>query len=357
METLLENDVMVEKNILQDIDWDNLDFSLYPTRSMYVAKCEEGGKWQTGKLVSYGDIKISPAAGVLNYGQGVFEGIKAFRSSRDRIIFFRLDKNAIRFYRSCKRLCIPPIQVEMFMEAIEEVVKDNMDYVPPVEKGSLYIRPVAWGTGPVLGVNPAPSYTFLIFVSPVGPYFKDGIKPLTLRVTNNFHRAAPKGIGNAKAIGNYSASLYPRQLAKESGFDEVIYLNAANENLVEEVGSANLFSLKGNVLKTPRLGGSILPGVTRDSVIKIAQDKLEIEVQETDLTLDEILNADEVFCTGTAVVVNPVGKITHQGQEHSFNNGVMGHVTGEIRKMLLGIQREEYDDTFGWLKLVNEKTS
>ena len=186
METLLENDVMIDRNILQDIDWDTLDFSLHPTRSMYVAKCKEGGEWETGKLVSYGDIKISPAAGVLNYGQGVFEGIKAFRSSRDRIIFFRIDKNAIRFYRSCKRLCIPPIQVDMFMEAIEEVVNDNMDYVPPVGKGSLYIRPVAWGTGPVLGVNPAPSYTFLIFVSPVGPYFKGGIKPLTLRVTKNF---------------------------------------------------------------------------------------------------------------------------------------------------------------------------
>ena len=349
METLLENDVMIQKNILQDIDWDSLDFSLYPTRSMYVAKCEEGGKWQTGKLVSYGDIKISPAAGVLNYGQGVFEGIKAFRSSRDRIIFFRLDKNAIRFYRSCKRLCIPPIQVEMFMEAIEEVVKDNIDYVPPIEKGSLYIRPVAWGTGPVLGVKPAPSYTFLIFVSPVGPYFKDEIKSLTLRVTNKFHRAAPKGIGNAKAIGNYSASLYPRQLAIEGGFDEVIYLNASNENLIEELGSANLFALKGNVLKTPRLAGSILPGVTRDSVIKIAQDKLGIDVQETDLTLDEVLNADEVFCTGTAVVVTPIGKICTDNSEHVIKDGKIGSITEKLRNIILNIQSETDNDDFGWI--------
>jgi branched-chain amino acid aminotransferase len=349
MEILLENDVMVDRNILQDIDWDNLDFSLHPTRSMYIAKCEEGGEWQTGQLVSYGDIKISPAAGVLNYGQGVFEGIKVYRSSKDRIIFFRLDKNAIRFYRSCKRLCIPPIKVEMFIEAIEEVVKDNLDYVPPVGKGSLYIRPVAWGTGPVLGVNPAPSYTFLIFVSPVGPYFRDGVKPLTIRVTTKFHRAAPKGIGNAKAIGNYSASLYPRQLAKEGGFDEVIYLNASNENLVEEVGSANLFALKGNVLKTPRLAGSILPGVTRDSVIKIAQDILEIDVQETDLTLKEMLNADEVFCTGTAVVVTPIGKICTDNSEHIINNGVMGSITEKLRKIILNIQSETENDDFGWI--------
>jgi branched-chain amino acid aminotransferase len=194
-------------------------------------------------------------------------------------------------------------------------------------------------------------------VSPVGPYFKGGVKPLHLKVSDEFHRAAPKGIGNAKAIGNYSASLFPLSEAKKEGFDEVIYLNASDERLIEELGSANLFVFQGNTLKTPKLCGSILPGITRDSVIKLAREKLGFDVQETDVSLDVVLAADEVFCTGTAVVVSPVGKITHQGQEHSFNNGVMGHVTGEIRKMLLGIQREEYDDTFGWLKLVNEKTS
>ena len=166
MITSMENEIMIEKNSLQDIDWDSLTFSINPTRSMFVANCKEGGEWDSGELVPYGDIKISPASGVLNYGQGVFEGIKAFRSSKDRIVFFRLDRNAIRFYRSCKRLCIPPISIEMFMEAVEEVVRDNADYVPPNGKGSMYIRPVAWGTGPVLGVKPAPSYTFLVFVSP-----------------------------------------------------------------------------------------------------------------------------------------------------------------------------------------------
>ena len=235
------------------------------------------------------------------------------------------------------------------MKAIEEVVQDNMDYIPPMGKGSLYIRPVAWGTGPVLGVKPAPSYTFLVFVSPVGPYFKGGIKSLTLKVTNKLHRAAPKGFGNFKAIGNYSASLYPRQLAQERGFDEVIYLNAVNENLIEEVGSANLFALKGNVLKTPRLTGSILPGVTRDSVIKIARDILEIDVQESDLTLDEILNADEVFCTGTAVVVTPIGKICTDKSEHEINKGRMGAITNKLRNIILNIQSESENDDFGWI--------
>ena len=191
--------------------------------------------------------------------------------------------------------------------------------------------------------------TFLIFVSPVGPYFKGGVKPLNLKVTNKFHRAAPRGIGNAKAIGNYSASLYPRQLAKEGGFDEVIYLNAGNENLVEEVGSANIFALKGNVLKTPRLAGSILPGITRDSIIKIAQDILELDVQETDLTLDEILNADEAFCTGTAVVVTPIGRISTDNSEHVIGDGKIGPITAELRKIIRNIQSETVNDEFGWI--------
>jgi branched-chain amino acid aminotransferase len=353
MITSMENEIMIDKNSLQDIDWDSLTFSINPTRSMFVANCKEGGEWDSGELVPYGDIKISPASGVLNYGQGVFEGIKAFRSSKDRIVFFRLDRNAIRFYRSCKRLCIPPISIEMFIEAVEEVVRDNADYVPPNGKGSMYIRPVAWGTGPVLGVKPAPSYTFLVFVSPVGSYFKDGVKPLNIKVTNKFHRAAPNGIGNAKAIGNYSASLYPRQLALEAGYDEVVYLNAANENLVEEVGSANLFALKGNVLKTPRLGGSILPGVTRDSVITIARDNLKLDVQETDMTIDDMLNADEVFCTGTAVIVTPIGKISTDNSDYVIRNGEMGSVTAELREKIQNIQSEKNSDEFEWITVLD----
>ena len=339
------------------IDWDSLGFDALETKSMFKATCKMDESWSGGELVPYGTIQLSPAAGVLNYGQGVFEGTKAYRTAKDRIIMFRLEMNAQRMAMSTKRLCIPEMNEKFFLAAVEQTILDNIDYVPPYGKGSLYVRPIVWGTSPALGVQPVEEYTFMIFVSPVGPYFKGGVKPLHLKVSDEFHRAAPKGIGNAKAIGNYSASLFPLSEAKKEGFDEVIYLNASDERLIEELGSANLFVFKGNTLKTPKLCGSILPGVTRDSVIKLAREKLGIDVQETDVSLDEVLAADEVFCTGTAVVVNPVGKITYQGQEHSFNNGVTGHVTGEIRKVLLGIQREEYDDTFGWLKLVNEKTS
>ncbi len=330
------------------INWNSLGFDFIETKTMYKANCRQNGTWENGGLIPSGNISLSPAAGVLNYGQGVFEGMKAYRTSKNRIVVFRPKMNAKRFSDSLKRLCMPDITEDYFLNAVIETVRDNIDYVPPFGQGSLYIRPIAWGTAPTLGVKPAEEYTFMIYVSPVGSYFKGDVKPLHLKVTYNFHRAAPKGIGNVKAIGNYSASLYPLSLAKSTGFDEVIYLNASDENLVEEVGSANLFSLHGNLLKTPQLAGSILPGITRDSVIIIAKEKLGLEIQETDLTLNELLSADEVLCTGTAVVVTPVGRITLH-KTHIIHDDIMGPITEKLRKTILGIQREEDEDSFGWL--------
>lgn len=343
----------VESEVMKDIDWDNLTFSVTPTRSMYLAECDDGEPWDPGGLVSFGALSISPAAGVLNYGQGIFEGTKAFRSARGRIVLFRPEMNAGRFRDSADRLCIPPVPEDMFLDAVVATVRDNSDFVPPLGKGSLYIRPCIWGTGPVLGVKPAPSYTFVVFVSPVGPYFKRGMKCLHLKVTKFFHRAAPKGTGNAKAIGNYAASLYPLKLAKERGFDEVIYLNAADENLVEEVGSANLFVLKDDILKTPRLGGSILPGVTRDCVIQLARDMLSLQVQETDVTVNDILEGDEVFCTGTAAVITPIGEITTD-DDHRVISDDIGAVTQELYDILTGIQTERKEDPYHWVYPVPE---
>jgi branched-chain amino acid aminotransferase len=194
----------------------------------------------------------------------------------------------------------------------------------------------------------------MVFVSPVGPYFKGDIQPLKLKVSNKYHRAAPKGIGNAKAIGNYSASLLPLIEAKNSGFDEVIYLNAKDEEFVEEVGSANLFVLTGNTIKTPKLDGSILPGITRDSVITLAKDTIGLEVLETNVTLTELYDADEVFCTGTAVVVTPVGSITGLDGKHKIADGKMGQLTSKLRQLLTGIQRGDISDEFGWLYPIKE---
>ena len=344
---------MTKEKQLQNINWDKLTFSITPTRSMYEAHCKIDGEWDEGKLVPYGNVSMSPAAGVLNYGQGIFEGMKAYRSAKNRVVLFRPEKNALRAATSAERVCIPPVPKKMFIDACKQIVRDNIDYVPPRGKGSLYLRPVIWGTGPVLGVAPAPSYTFLVYVSPVGPYFKSGVKCLNLRITNQFHRAAPKGTGGHKVIGNYAASLFPRKLVKKAGFDDAIYVNAANEKFIEELGSANLFAIKDNVLMTPSLDGSILPGITRDSVLIIARDLLHMEVRERSIEIKDFLCADEVFCSGTAVVVTPVGKITTNNAATTINKNKIGPITEKIRKLLLDIQREEIEDPFGWIHPIN----
>jgi len=332
-----------------NIDWDSLGFNPMETRSMFIANCPIDGKWKSGSLVPYGNIELSPAAGVLNYGQGVFEGTKAYHTSKDNIVMFRIRRNAKRMAWSTERLCIPKMDPDFFVEAVTKTVKDNLDYVPPYGKGSLYVRPIVWGTAPAIGVRAVSEYTFVVFVSPVGSYFKDGIKPLNLKVEIDYHRAAARGIGNAKAIGNYSASLYPLTKAKKEGYDEVIYLDSVDGERIEELGSANLFICKDGVIKTPKLSGSILDGVTRNSVCRIAKDVLGIKVEETDIRLDELLEADEVFCTGTAVVVAPVGKVTYQNKVHHFSGGSIGPITNKCKETLTSIQREEITDPFGWI--------
>ena len=332
-----------------NIDWDSLGFNPMETRSMFIANCPIDGKWESGSLAPYGKIELSPAAGVLNYGQGVFEGTKAYHTSKDNIVMFRIGRNAKRMAWSTERLCIPKMDPDFFVEAVTKTVKDNLDYVPPYGKGSLYVRPIVWGTAPAIGVRAVSDYTFVVFVSPVGSYFKDGIKPLNLKVETDYHRAAARGIGNAKAIGNYSASLYPLTKAKKEGYDEVIYLDSVDGQRIEELGSANLFICKDGVLKTPKLSGSILDGVTRNSVCRIAKDVLGIKVEETDIRLDEFLEADEVFCTGTAVVVAPVGKVTYQNKVHHFSGGSIGPITNKCKETLTSIQREEITDPFGWV--------
>ena len=334
---------------MNKIDWDNLTFSLTPAKSMFISHWENEKNWTDGKLLPFGNISMSPAAGVLNYGQGIFEGMKAFRTIENRIVLFRPDKNIELATLSAERLCIPIVPPDLFMDGLLKVVKDNSDFIPPSDKGSLYIRPIIWGTGAVLGVGPAPSYTFLIYVSPVGPYFKSGIRCLNMRVTKNFHRAAPRGVGNFKTIGNYAASLYPQKLAKSSGFDEVIYLNAGDNESIEEVGSANLFIVKDKTVLTPPLGGTILPGVTRDSVIHISREILGLEVEERPISLSEMIEADEVFCTGTAVSVTPIGEITSDDSVSIINGNKIGNITLTLNTELTDIQKEIKDDPFGWL--------
>jgi branched-chain amino acid aminotransferase len=343
---------MVKPN---EIDWSQLGFAIVPTAFMYVAHCKEGETWKGGKLEPFGNIQISPAAGVLNYGQGVFEGLKAYRTkSGDKIVLFRPEDNAARMEEGCRRLCIPPISKEMFMEGVIEVIKANKDYVPPYRpeveaQASLYLRPLVWGTGPVLGVKPSPEYTFLVYASPVGPYFKEGFNPIKLYITKDYHRAVLGGTGGVKAIGNYAASLLPAKKAKEQGYSEVLYLDAQKNIYVEEVGSANFFCIKGKTLLAPELDGNILPGVTRRSVLQLAKERFGLKVEERKVKLQEVLKADEAFSSGTAVVIYPIGLIHYEGKDYIFNGGKMGTLTQQMHTMLLDIQHGVIPGPEGWV--------
>jgi len=330
-----------------DINWETLGFALIPTREMFVSVYRSGGDWDGGEFRPFGNISISPAAGVLNYGQGLFEGLKCQRTKDGRLLLFRPVDNGRRLAAGARRLCMPEFPPERFVEAIRETVRRNADYVPPYGKGSLYIRPCQWGTGAVLGVQPAPECTFLVYVSPVGPYFKTGFRPGKFIFMRDYHRAAPKGTGNIKAIGNYAATLYPAKLIKAQGFNDCIYLDAREDKYVEEVGSANFFCVKGRTLLTPALG-SILPGITRQSVLTLARDSLGLDVRETNVSVEDALAADEAFCTGTATVISPIGLLSLDGRETVFQGGEVGPVTRRLYDLLTRIQVGEEADSWGW---------
>ena len=337
----------------QNINWNKLGFNAHETKSMYIAKFDSNGKCLDKGLVPYGDIKLSPAATVLNYGQGVFEGTKAYETSKKHVVFFRLDENAKRFNNSCLRLCMPEIPDQMFVNAVKETVLDNLEYMPKKEQGSLYIRPLAFGSGSDLGVKPSSKYTFLVYVTPVGSYFQSGLKSLNVFVTDKYHRVATKSIGFAKAIGNYSSTLLPFKEITEAGYDEIVFLNASNENIIDEARSANIFVLKDKILKTPCIDGSILPGITRDSVLKIGKKLFDLEVRQEDVALEELLNADEVFFTGTAVIVAPVGSITFNNKKIEYIKSYSDSMTKKIREALIDIQNENIADPFGWISPLN----
>ncbi len=333
---------------MKDINWDDLSFSLTPTDWMYVTEASGVEAWMPGSLRPYGDFSISPAAGVLNYGQGLFEGMKAYRTVEGRLVFFRPEENARRMQAGADRLKMPPVPESIFIDAVEQVVDANRDWVPPVGKGAMYVRPILFGSGPILGVAPAPSFTFMVYCTPVGPYFKGGMTAIDLLISEDHHRAAPGGSGGVKAIGNYAPGMLPSKAAKAAGFAEVIYLDAKTHSSIEEVGAANFFSVRDGVLSTPSLTGTILPGITRASVIELARSR-GYDVREERVSVEAALDADEAFCCGTAAVISPIGSITHLGERHAYGDGTPGPVTVELYEALTAIQSERAPDTFGWL--------
>ncbi|MAU30059.1 MAG: branched chain amino acid aminotransferase [Euryarchaeota archaeon] len=330
------------------VDWDSLTFSFTETDRMYLSKCKLGEEWAVGSMKDFEDLVISPAAGVLNYGQGLFEGMKAQRASDGSIVLFRPDRNARRAQEGAARLGMPPVPEEIFLDAVIKTVRENSRWVPPMGKGALYIRPLLMGSGPILGVAPAPEYTFLVFASPVGPYFKGGITPTSLRVSERFHRAAPGGSGGVKAIGNYAPGMIPSKMAKKEGYSEIIYLDAVNHRYIEEVGAANFFCVKDGVISTPELTGTILPGVTRASIIELAEAR-GYEVREEKVDVEYAMGADECFCVGTAAVVSSIGKIQYGDRVTEYYNGDVGPVTRELYENLTAIQQKRYPDEFGWI--------
>jgi len=341
------------------MDWDTLaDFSWgsVETDFMFMAKCgPEKLEWTKGEVVPYGDMQISPRAAIINYGQGLFEGMKAQRTEEGKIVIFRPQRNSRRVNYGCERLCMPPVPEDMFVQAVKDVVLANAKWVPPKGKGSLYLRPLIFGSGAILGLAPAPSYTFCIYVSPVGSYFKGNqLTPIKLKLETKFSRAAVGGSGGIKAVGNYAPSLKPQKLAKEAGFDNVLYLDAEEQKYLEEVGTSNVFLVKGKTVMTPAIkgGGSeeatILEGITRDSIIQVCKDK-GFEVVEKRVSIQELLDCDEVFTAGTAVVVSPIGEVHYKEdvKKWDFADGA-GPVTSDIYETLVGIQTGKVPDPYGW---------
>lgn len=342
----------------KDIDWANIGFGYMKTDYRFVANYKDG-KWDDGILTTDENIVMNECACVLQYAQTCFEGMKAYKTVDGKVVCFRPDLNAKRMADSCRRLEMPVFPEDKFVEAVVEVVKKNIDYVPPYGSGAaLYIRPYMFGINPVMGVKPATEYQFRIFVSPVGPYFKGGqggAKPITLRVPD-FDRAAPHGTGHVKAGLNYAMSLHAIVDAHNQGYNENMYLDSATRTKVEETGGANIiFVTKDNEVVTPK-SNTILPSITRRSLMYVAEHYLGLKAEEREIPFTEVKNFKECALCGTAAVLSPVGKIVDHGNEILLPSGMekMGDITKKLYDTLIGIQLGKIEAPEGWIKVIQE---
>ena len=337
----------------KDLDWSNLGFGYVKTDKRYVSNFKNGA-WDEGALTDDADIVLNECAGVFQYAQTVFEGLKAYTTEDGHIVTFRPDLNASRLADSARRLEMPVFPEERFVDAVQKVVEANAAYVPPYGSGAtLYIRPYMMGTNPVIGVKPADEYQFRMFCTPVGPYFKGGAKPITIRVSD-YDRAAPCGTGNIKAGLNYAMSLHAIVTAHADGFDENMYLDPKTRTKVEETGGANfIFVTKDNKLVTPK-SDSILPSITRRSLVYVAEHYLGMKVEHRELYFDEVKDFAEAGLCGTAAVISPIGKIVDHGKEILIPSGMeeMGPVTKKLYDTLTGIQMGRIEAPEGWIKRI-----
>ena len=337
----------------KNLDWSNLGFTYIQTDKRYVSNFKDGA-WDEGCLTSDANIVLNECAGVFQYAQSVFEGLKAYTTEDGKIVTFRPDLNAQRMIDSAKRLEMPAFPKERFLDAVTQTVKANAAWVPPFGSGAtLYIRPYMFGSSPVIGVSPAAEYQFRILTTPVGPYFKGGAKPITIKVSD-FDRAAPHGTGHIKAGLNYAMSLHAIVTAHEEGYAENMYLDAATRTKVEETGGANfIFITKDKKVVTPK-SSSILPSITRRSLLYVAKEYLGLETEEREVPLEEVPEFAECGLCGTAAVVSPVGKIVDHGREICFASGMeeMGPVTKQLYDTLTGIQMGHIEAPEGWIHVI-----
>ena len=337
----------------KDLDWGNIGFNYRITDYRYISNFKDE-KWDDGELSTDSNVTINESAGILQYCQEVFEGLKAYRTKEGHIVTFRPDLNAKRMYDSAKRLEMPPFPEDRFIEAVDKVVLANEAWVPPFGSGAtLYIRPYMFASSPVIGVKPAAEYQFRMFTTPVGPYFKGGAKPITITVSD-FDRAAPRGTGHIKAGLNYAMSIHPLMEAHRNGFDENMYLDAATRTYVEETGGANfIFITKDNTVVTPK-SNSILPSITRRSLLYVAEHYLGLKTEERPVAFDEVKDFAEVGLCGTAAVISPVGRICRGETVINIPSGMegMGEITKKLYDTLTGIQMGELEAPEGWIRKI-----
>lgn len=318
----------------------------------YIA---DRGGWQNPRVVPYQNLVLDPAAMVLHYGQGIFEGLKAYRCPDGRIQLFRPEKNMERLNRSARRLCMPEIDVPFQLEILDVLIKQDTDWIPRSVGSSLYIRPTMIASEPALGVRPAHQYLYYIITGPVGAYYPEGFNPVKIYVTDEYVRAVRGGVGEAKTMANYAASLYAQEMAKKKGFTQVLWLDAVERSYVEEVGTMNIFFRIDDELITPPLSGSILPGITRDSVIHLARH-WGWKVNERRISIDEVVGGitsgqvQEIFGTGTAAVISPVGDIYYRDRHHQVRDGKVGEWARCLYDEILAIQYGQKTDSFGWTR-------
>ncbi|WP_338471653.1 branched-chain amino acid aminotransferase [Niallia sp. XMNu-256] len=330
-----------------------LGFGNFFTDHMFIVDYNEGKGWHDHRITPYGSIFIDPAAKVFHYGQTVFEGLKAYSTIDERVLLFRPERNFSRLNASNERLCIPAINEEKALEALKRLISVDREWIPSEPGTSLYIRPFIIATDPSLGVAPSKSYQFIMIMCPVGSYYEGGIKPVKILVEEQYVRAVEGGTGAAKTAGNYASSLKGQELAEKNGYSQTLWLDGKEKHYVEEVGSMNIFFKINGTVVTPALNGSILPGITRDSMIQLLKSK-NIPVEERKVSIEEVVEAyhnrtlEEAFGTGTAAVISPIGELKWKDERITVNNGDIGEVTQMLYDTLTGIQNGSVEDSFDW---------